>query len=648
MVVAACQYEGGLVINVQPSDPTIDRIRLYVSTGEETPGAQLEPAHASALIDDVSRWNRDPMNELDHMLISPGESARFVFVHTDADELTALIAVGYSNEQPIAVASRYRLPIPDDVFAVHDVALGAASSDPSTVAPAVWIEPWSPSADTPSSEAACIGVVDGQQKSFIVTSHDPDCDDYKTDSAEECDPKVYRQNRLADLTEMVCLATAPSTSCSLGGPTCIDGEVHDPRACKPTRYCAPTSLCTMCGADLACAQDITVAAQAALRPTSIACTIPTQLTGMGLCQQTIEVKLPLSGVTARTVSISDPSHAFSSSIQVGTVTLEVRVDTVGRIALLPSGTVGPRSEIGALLATELSNGRGFAIPLTVTFGGGGCATQGGVCIVTSSVSDSLACVAEWSAPMQAIPGLGRSPTLTPDLLQIFYTPADGNGEILSARRPSVTSPWTSPVDVAELTPMGTETVGPSLAQDGLSMYLAVRLSSGTTTDFDINLSTRASLSGTWSLPVPITDVIMPGPDLDPAVDQAQLHMVYSADRNNSGRQDLWERSRPNALSPWGAELKLGVSSPENDISPHLSANGLEIYFSSDRMRSQGLGYELFVAKRASVTLPFGPPSRIADLGGPADEVDPWLDRSGTVMFFASNTSGGFQIYEARR
>jgi hypothetical protein len=57
--------------------------------------------------------------------------------------------------------------------------------------------------------------------------------------------------------------------------------------------------------------------------------------------------------------------------------------------------------------------------------------------------------------------------------------------------------------------------------------------------------------------------------------------------------------------------------------------------------------DLFYARRAKDTDPFGPPVPITDLNSDdTDERDPWISVDGKHFFFSSDRSGDHAIYES--
>jgi Tol biopolymer transport system component len=96
-------------------------------------------------------------------------------------------------------------------------------------------------------------------------------------------------------------------------------------------------------------------------------------------------------------------------------------------------------------------------------------------------------------------------------------------------------------------------------------------------------------------------------------------------------------------SDWSEAVNLGpvVNSPANDFAPHISRNGLSLYFASTRDGGFG-GEDLWVSQRASRDDPWGPPVNLGPvINTGALERSPALSRDGHFLFFATSRPGGF-------
>ena len=96
--------------------------------------------------------------------------------------------------------------------------------------------------------------------------------------------------------------------------------------------------------------------------------------------------------------------------------------------------------------------------------------------------------------------------------------------------------------------------------------------------------------------------------------------------------------------PFGPAARLAeVSSPSQEWGGHLSDDGLELYFGSDRAGG-GTGMDIFVATRTGRAAPFGAPARIDELATSLDEDNPFLVADGLTLWF----DRGGEIFTAVR
>jgi hypothetical protein len=103
------------------------------------------------------------------------------------------------------------------------------------------------------------------------------------------------------------------------------------------------------------------------------------------------------------------------------------------------------------------------------------------------------------------------------------------------------------------------------------------------------------------------------------------------------------------VSEWAQPENLGaeVNSAFEDMAPHLSSDGLALYFASTRPESLG-GEDLWVSRRASRHDPWGPATNLGPaINTGANERSPALSLNRRLLFFATDRpggSGGFDIW----
>ena len=101
----------------------------------------------------------------------------------------------------------------------------------------------------------------------------------------------------------------------------------------------------------------------------------------------------------------------------------------------------------------------------------------------------------------------------------------------------------------------------------------------------------------------------------------------------------------------GASFAFGVGEPVAELNsaavdqrPSFRLDGLEIFFTSARAGTP----DIWVAKRRSFMHPWEAPERVASLSGDAQDLHPSLSADGMTMYFASNRAGTPDLYVARR
>ena len=106
-------------------------------------------------------------------------------------------------------------------------------------------------------------------------------------------------------------------------------------------------------------------------------------------------------------------------------------------------------------------------------------------------------------------------------------------------------------------------------------------------------------------------------------------------------------------SDWSPAANLGglINSSAEEFAPHVSKNGLSLYFTSTRPGGFG-GEDLWVARRSDRNDPWGLPVNLgAVINTGANERSPTLSRDGHHLFFATTRpggSGGFDIWASWR
>jgi len=168
---------------------------------------------------------------------------------------------------------------------------------------------------------------------------------------------------------------------------------------------------------------------------------------------------------------------------------------------------------------------------------------------------------------------------------------------------------------------------------------------------DIYISKKLS-DGQWETPVPIS------PKINSATHEASIGL------SPDGQELYIYKDESTMLNPrdgniyvshlvgdeWTTPLKLNINTKYNENHASISADGQELFFTSDRPGGYG-GLDIYIAKR----LPNGEWS-IPQNAGPKintakDEISPYIHPDGVTLFFSSkghNSMGGYDIFFAIR
>lgn len=182
-----------------------------------------------------------------------------------------------------------------------------------------------------------------------------------------------------------------------------------------------------------------------------------------------------------------------------------------------------------------------------------------------------------------------------------------------------------------------------ISYDGLEMYIESDRSGGHG-GWDIWVLRRASINDAWG----------PLENLGPAVNTSKddqgasisadgLTLYFSSNRPGGyGLSDIWMATRPTKSAPWGPPENLGplVNSSSSDVGSCISPQGLELYFCSNRPGGYGHA-DIHVSTRATTKDPWGLPANLGLLvNSPYSENAPCLSPDGFLLLFSDNCQTG--------
>ncbi|MHC4742913.1 MAG: hypothetical protein ACYS8Z_13440 [Planctomycetota bacterium] len=186
---------------------------------------------------------------------------------------------------------------------------------------------------------------------------------------------------------------------------------------------------------------------------------------------------------------------------------------------------------------------------------------------------------------------------------------------------------------------------PCVSKDGLALYFTSNRFGGSGMH-DLWVTRRNSIDDAWSAPTNLGSNVNSGSmDYFPSISDNELEIYFYSARSGGG--DIWKSTRPSLTSPWTNAVKLAnpISTSSDEVSPHISADGLSLYFASNRPGGRG-DYDIYVCTRGEVGQPWSAPVGLdSSINTSALEVAPTMTSDGLALFFHSTRSGGHGSYD---
>lgn len=236
------------------------------------------------------------------------------------------------------------------------------------------------------------------------------------------------------------------------------------------------------------------------------------------------------------------------------------------------------------------------------------------------------------------------PTMTGDQLEVYFDSnragSSGASDIWFSKRMAVGDDWPLPKVAVELSSGAVDT-SPEISPDGLTMFLS---SNRDGSDNDVYVSTRQNRDETWTTPMPVDSLNSDSGEYGVGFMPDLLHLVLASTRD--GTFDLFGARRMTVNAAWGTPGPLmEINSGDLESDPWIDASGTVLYFTGGPRTGN---IDIFTAERASPTGTFATPTVVAEISGESADQDPWLSPDMRTVLFASNRSGSLDLYMAER
>jgi hypothetical protein len=196
---------------------------------------------------------------------------------------------------------------------------------------------------------------------------------------------------------------------------------------------------------------------------------------------------------------------------------------------------------------------------------------------------------------------------------------------------------------------GVDANNPTFTADLLELYLTSGRAGGLGSQ-DIWVSKRASPNAPWGAPVPVPELNSADLETSAAISADGLTIYFGSDRaGGKGKIDVWSATRPDRNSSWTPPLNVPeLSSTDDDMAhPAMGSNLLVLVATRSLAPPE---WDLLWATRPDQTSPFATPTPITELNTSSSDVDPYLSGDGLEFFFNSNrvADNGEDLYHATR
>jgi Tol biopolymer transport system component len=311
----------------------------------------------------------------------------------------------------------------------------------------------------------------------------------------------------------------------------------------------------------------------------------------------------------------------------------------------PVGGTGPVAGAGGGAASSTGG--------TTTTSSAGGHSAGGHTTAAGGTGGAAGCeLGPFSAPQNLAAVNSTADDLDPWLsgdglslyVSTFRTGGAGGSDLWVASRQSTSSPFSSIAPVVNVNSTADDAAAAGTPDTLLLVFASAR--TGTLGLQDLMFATRQQAGDEFGAPAFLTGLNSSSHDSDPALTADGLLLCYSTDRSSgwNGR-DIWCATRATASSSFGDPEELtDVTSTDSDTDPCLSGDGLTIFFSSTRDGGSG-GSDIWTASRLDRSLPFGAATRVAELCSTSNDWGAALSADGMTIYFASDRAGGVGLLD---
>jgi hypothetical protein len=233
------------------------------------------------------------------------------------------------------------------------------------------------------------------------------------------------------------------------------------------------------------------------------------------------------------------------------------------------------------------------------------------------------------------------PEISADGLEIYFHSmrpgGQGEGDIWMATRTSKGEPWGEPVNLGSSVNSSSYEFDACISADGLSLYVNSLRPGGQGED-DLWLTTRPTIADPWGEAVNLGSTVnSPDWEYGPSISADGLSLYFVSNRTGGyGDSDIWVATRETTKDDWGEPVNLGptINDAMYSQAPSISADGLVLFFESIRPGSGVGSCDLWMSRRATINDPWGEPVNLGSpVNTPGGEKNPCISADGRTLYF---------------
>ena len=250
------------------------------------------------------------------------------------------------------------------------------------------------------------------------------------------------------------------------------------------------------------------------------------------------------------------------------------------------------------------------------------------------------------------------PSISADGLQLFFSSTRPGGygieDLYVATRETPDDDWGTPTNLGPPVNTSSWELGPSISADGLTLFFSSYNRPDGSGGDDIYVTTRETTSDPWEEPVNLGPIVnSSSEEWTPSISADGLTLFFTSNRaGGEGGRDLWATTRETIHDEWRPPVNLGpaVNSPYVEITMSISHDGLLLFLGSNRPGGSG-GHDLWLTRRETIDGPWGTPVNLGPNVNSSFQYDqtPSISADGSTLYFYSDRTGelgGGDIYQA--